>query len=286
MLGRYLSATAPSGAVILGTSRSTWYPVSPSLDIRSLDLTDEALSRALLEELEPDAIIHCAAEGSVDKVERNPTLYRALNVYLPEFLAQWTVERHARFIHLSSNAVFGETELPHDDYDPHSPMNEYGKLKAEAEDRIMAINPRTAIVRPIFLYGWNPPQARVNPAAGWISALRTGQKIRVVEDVFTQPLAAADCAELIWKLVESEFSGPINISGGTTLSLCEFALLVADVFGLDAALVERARKADFKELAPRPSKTEFTLRRLHTELTFFPLDPRGGLDAMRIVEGA
>ena len=282
LLGQYLIATAPDSMELLGTSRSPTPPVLTRCEFAVLDLRDSQPTENLLNEYQPEVIFHCAAEGSVDAVESAPEQFRELNVHVPEALALWASSANAKFVHVSSNAVFGNVGNPHDDLDAPAPINNYGKLKAEAESRVMTANANALVIRPIFLYGWSPPGARPNPATSWVASLSSGKKLNIVEDVFTQPLFARDCAGIMWDAMKRDLNGPLNVSGGQTMSLYDFAKTLADAFGHDRELIHKSRSAEFPDLAPRPSHVEFNLRRLTDEMGISPLYPVEGLNAMRI----
>jgi dTDP-4-dehydrorhamnose reductase len=238
----------------------------------------------MLDAVRPDAIVNAAAEGSVDAVQARPDDFYALNVEVPKLLARYCRDREVPLVHVSSNAVFGSDPSPYDDDSPYSPVNAYGVLKCQAEEAIGQIYPDASIVRPIQMYGWPRPRRRANLASAWISQLRLDQPIQVVDDVVSEPLWAADTADAIRRLICEPVSGPTNISGGEVMTLFEFARVVAQQFELDEALITPVPSDSFTTLAPRPSDTRFTLRRLRDEVGIEPLPVRVGLTEMRLEE--
>jgi dTDP-4-dehydrorhamnose reductase len=105
--------------------------------------------------------------------------------------------------------------------------------------------------------------------------------VSVVNDVWTQPLYAGDCAHAIWAAVKGEVNESLNISGGVTISLFDFALLTAKTFELKVENVSEISSEELTGLAPRPSLTEFDLSKLMTIMGTMPLDPVSGLSAMK-----
>ena len=189
-------------------------------------------------------------------------------------------------MHLSSNAVFGGRAECYPNYSGLDPINDYGILKAEAKRSVLEQNPEASIFRPILMYGWPQPSGRQNPVTSWISNLREGKKIRVVDDVWTEPLAAWDCAEAIWGALDKEMSGPLTVSGGVKMSLLDFGHTAASVFELDSSLIEPASSGDFPTLAPRRGSSSFDLKR-HTEaLHFHPFFRLEGLEKLKRDEPA
>jgi dTDP-4-dehydrorhamnose reductase len=245
-----------------------------------LDLVDFQEQARFLDSVSPDLIINAAAEGSVDAVEGNIDEFRPLNVEAAAMLASYAAAKAIGFIHISSNAVYGESDGPLTEDSPQLPVNDYGRLKVEAEKAVRKVNPQTLIVRPILMYGWPLPLQRVNPVVHWLNEAKAGRSVRVVEDVQTQPLAAIDCATAIWAAAESCLSGSLNVSGDSTINLYEFACSTLKEFHLPRDLVVAASSDDFIEIAPRPRKVEFQLDRLRS-LGISPMNTSDGLAWMR-----
>jgi dTDP-4-dehydrorhamnose reductase len=233
----------------------------------------------------PEVLIHAAAEGRVDAVEADHTLGRTVNVDLTEKLAKACARNSVHMIFISSNAVFGDQKTPFNEADTPKPLNVYGRLKLEAEKIVQNVLPTSLILRPILLYGWPYDGSRDNPAKNWIDTLRKKEKISVVDDVYSQPLSAYDCARLIWKVSDSKTSGILHVSGLEHITLYEFACEVANVFGLDKQLINKAKILDFPSLAPRPVDTMYSHLKL-IDVGFTPKTLFEGLKEMKSREKA
>lgn len=281
LLARYLVDSTGDDLEWFSTSRSK---VESDARVELLDLTDfPALSR-LLNSVRPEAIVNAAAEGSVDAVQARPDVFYPLNVEVPKVLAKYCRDHELPLVHVSSNAVFGSDPGPYDDDSPFGPVNAYGLLKCQAEEAVRLVYPEASILRPIQMYGWPRSGRRPNLASAWIGQLRRHQPIKVVDDVVSEPLWAADTADAVRRLIREPVRGPVNISGGEAMTLFEFARLVAQQFELDDALIAPVPSHSFTSLAPRPSDTRFTLRRLRDEVGIHPLPTRLGLSEMRSEE--
>jgi dTDP-4-dehydrorhamnose reductase len=282
LLGRYLCLTQRPRDEIYGLTRSARVPELDGLcSIHQADVADFAALDQLLEEIRPDVIIHAAAEGSVDSVEGRISVYRRLNVEVGVKLASYSAGKGIQFVLVSSNAVFGGSPRRYSDISPVDPINDYGRLKAEAEGAALLVYPATFIPRPILMYGWPLAGQRANPPVAWVARLRSELGIRVVDDVWTEPLAAWDCAESIWSGIERGVAGLVNVSGGVRISLLEFAQMTAATFSLDSELVVGISSSDLEGLAPRPQETMFDLHRLKSELDMTPVGPFIGLARLR-----
>jgi dTDP-4-dehydrorhamnose reductase len=252
--------------------------------MHQLDLMDSDALLELLEQVKPDIIVHAAAEGRVDVVERNPKAFLPLNVRVSTELASFAARRGHKYVFVSSNAVFGGRGNSYQDNSPFDPVNKYGILKSEAESSVLRVNPEALVIRPILMYGWPFPEQRLNPVVSWIEQLRRGEQISVVDDVWTEPLAAWDCARAIWGGIDAGIIGGINVSGGVRMSLYDFAILTSSIFELDARLITPVSSDSFTAIAPRPRDTSFDLVRLTTEIGIEPEDPARGLKRLKETE--
>ena len=227
--------------------------------------------------IDPDFVIHAAAEGRVDFVQENPEEGWKINVGLTQTIAELSQTHNAKMLFVSSNAVFGKEQGPYNEESPVSPVNIYGELKVEAENFVKENLKDFVILRPILMYGWPMESRRSNPAAHWVNSLRRGEPIKVVNDVWSQPLSVYDCIRLILEVMQSKFVGTLNVSGNDHISLYEFANVVARVFDCDDKLIEGVPSSYFPELAPRPTDTEFDLSKV---LSHFQFEPKGVVDGL------
>jgi len=285
LLGKYLMTRGDHTIDFHGISRNDWRVGSgPECAFHPVDITNSVKLFETLDLINPEVIIHAAAEGGVDAVEGNADKYRELNVGVSSGIAAYSFARGIRYVFVSSNAVFGGSGRIYSDHSPHSPVNDYGRLKAEAEDAVLAANAEALVVRPILMYGWPYPGRRLNPVTAWIESLRAGKTISVVNDVWTEPLSAWDCADAIWSGIKARASGAINISGGVRMTLYDLALIAGEVFELNATKIEAISSASLPGLAPRPMDTAFDLVRLTNELRVSPMGPTEGLAVLRDTE--
>jgi dTDP-4-dehydrorhamnose reductase len=151
----------------------------------------------------------------------------------------------------------------------------------EAEKVVGASGVPWAIVRPILMYGWPYPGERDNPVVWWVRALENGQPIKVVDNVFSKPLPVWSCSEAVWAVVRQERTGIYHVAGQDHISLYQFALLTAAVFGLDANLITPVPDSYFPEIAPRPQDTSFDTTKMETELQVKPVGVKDGLLRMK-----
>ncbi|BGP55459.1 hypothetical protein JCM8202v2_003063 [Rhodotorula sphaerocarpa] len=156
LLGRaVLAAFKNAGHEVKGTAFSR-----AGGDLVKLDLQDEAAVKSLVEELQPQVVVHCAAERRPDVVEADPAAAQKLNVAVPGFLS--TLSRspeHPFFlIYISTDYVF-DGHAPPTGYEPVAatgPTNAYGESKLAGEKAVLAgfeAGGKGCVLRIPVLYG-------------------------------------------------------------------------------------------------------------------------------------
>lgn len=124
-----------------------------STDTEDLDvgIIDEALAFCYLNQ--PDAIINCYDFNDIEECEKNPEKAYKINAIIARNLAICSRKIGARFIHLSTDNVFGEErDKPYAEFDVPNPTSVYGKSKFEGENFIKSLGQKYFIVRTGYTY--------------------------------------------------------------------------------------------------------------------------------------
>ncbi len=199
------------------------------------DLHTSGEVERLLDETQPDWVIHCAALADVDACERDPDLAWALNSELPAELAQHVARGGARLLHVSTDAVFDGRKGGYREDDPPNPLSVYARSKLAGEQRVMGANP-DAIVARVNLFGWSTSGKR-SLAEFFFYNLQAGRPVKGFTDVFFCPLLANDMAQIFLRMLASGLRGLYHVFSSECLSKYEFGVAIADAFGLDAGLI-------------------------------------------------
>jgi dTDP-4-dehydrorhamnose reductase len=255
--------------------------VSLPFSVLAADVSDRMKMQSIFEWAKPDVVIHAAAIGSVDFAERNREETRRVNVGGTEIVVDLCQIYNSRLIYISSNAVFDGRTPFYSETTPVNPINYYGQLKVDAENVVRESGVPWAIARPILMYGWPYPGERDNPVVWWVRSLENGKPIKVVDNVLSKPLPAWSCADVIWALIQQNRTGVYHAAGRDHISLYQFAVLTAEVFGLDESLIEPVPDSYFPEIAPRPQDTSFNTTKMETELGVKTVGVRDGLLKMK-----
>jgi len=235
------------------------------LPYRQIDLTHRQDVRKVVDEFEPDVIIHTAAVTDVDLCEKERGLAWQVNVGAVENLAYAAKIVGAKMIHLSTDYVFDGKSGPYSEADRPNPISYYGRTKLASENLLLTSGVQSTIIRTMVLYGLGI-NVKSNFALWVHNNLKDGKTIRVVDDQFGNPTFADDLAYAILKIIELERTGIYHIAGADIVSRYDFALSLADVFKFNKKLITPVKSSIFKQPAPRPLKSGLIILKAQTEL--------------------
>jgi len=272
--GALMEALAARGHEATGTYGQ--HPVEGAwpLDIRNADAVEHAVMF-----VKPDWIFCPAALSHVDYCEAHADETFAINRDAPLHLARMGQRLGASFVLYSSDYVFDGRGGPFTEEDPPRPLGVYGQSKWEAERALLGVVPRTLVIRTSVVYG--PERQQKNFAYQLIRACRAGQTFRPAVDQRASPTYNRDLAAASMELVERGLTGLYHVAGSATLDRYAFALLVADVFGLDRSGLAPVRTAELRQKAARPLAGGLSVAKAQAVLQTRLRPAADGLRAMR-----
>ena len=198
----------------------------------------------------PDYVLHTAGMTNVDDCEKNPNLAYETNVGLTENVARACKNLEIPLIHISTDHLFDGTSSLVDEQKITSPLNVYGKTKAEAEEKVLSINPNSLIIRTNF-YGWGT-NYRISLSDYIFNALKQNQQIRLFKDIFFTPILIEVLANMTMELSEKGAHGIFHITGDDRVSKYDFGVLLAREFGFNSTLISEGFVGEQKDLVSRP----------------------------------
>ena len=258
------------GCDLTGSSFNTRFPEN---EYFQLDLTRREKVQKNLLEIKPDIVINTAAFTDVDKSEEKRDLCWTTNVRTVEILVESVSDFSPVFVQISTDYVFDGKSGAYRETSKTNPVSYYGQTKLAAEKVVRSSNLEYIIARTMVLYG-NGEKVRNNFVTWVIQQLKSGNKIKVVNDQRGNPTLVDDLSEAIKKLIEKEEYGIFHVSGRDVCSRYEFAQKIIEVFDLDRKLMEEVEGSLFNQAAPRPVNSSFILDKLSNTLDWLP----GGLE--------
>jgi dTDP-4-dehydrorhamnose reductase len=282
LLGKALIERAPKGTNIIGTYSKNHQPdVGNYTKFVKADILDAQSYIKLFKEFSPDVVIHAASIGSPDFAEKNKQLTWNVNVQGTKTILELCIKSGAELIFTSSNGIYDGDHAPYGEDDVAKPLNYYGVTKLEAEKLIKSDKIKTAVVRPILMYGWPYPNERSNIVTLAVSKLKNNEQFHAYDDTFCNPVYSRFCADVIWKIIDTGKFDTYNVAGAERASIFGLLTQAAEVFGLDKDLLVPEKQGYFKELVKRPTDTSYKTEKISKKLGMKPLTIKEGLEKMK-----
>lgn len=239
-LGSELKVLAPS------YSQFEWVFADRSL----LDLSDLESISNVLDQIQPQIILNCAAYTSVDKAESETDLADILNHQSVAVMAQWTATHDCRLVHISTDYVFdGNSSMPLTEEAATGPINVYGQTKLAGEQACLRENPNAIVIRTSWVYS--------SFGANFVKTMRKlmqeRDSLNVVNDQIGSPTYAADLAQAMMTIITHSNwqAGIYHFSNEGEISWYEFAIAIQEIGGFDC-LVSGIPSSDYPTPAKRP----------------------------------
>ncbi|CAN7642446.1 dTDP-4-dehydrorhamnose reductase [Phenylobacterium sp. LjRoot225] len=248
-LARELVRQAPGHAVEL-----------TALSRAEADLSDPEAAARHVRAARPDLVILAAAYTAVDQAESEPGLAHEINGEAPAAIAAACAAAGAALVHISTDYVFdGRKGAPYVEADPTNPLSVYGASKLSGERMALAACPRSLVLRT----SWVVSAHGKNFVKTMLRLAREGQPLRVVDDQFGRPTAAADLAAFVLaqapRLARAEAGDPafglFHFANAGETSWREFAQAVLEMaMNGEAPRVDPIATADRPAPARRPAR--------------------------------
>ena len=237
----------------------------------AMDITNEQQVRQVMDQVRPDAVIHCAAWTAVDLAEdadKQPKV-RAINVDGTAHLAAACKAQDCKMMYISTDYVFnGQGQTPwQPDCKDYQPLNYYGETKLGGELAVSSALEKYFIVRIAWVFGLNGK----NFIKTMLQLGKTHDKLRVVCDQIGTPTYTLDLARLLVDMIESDEYGYYHATNeGGYISWYDFACEIFRQAGLPVQ-VDAVTTAEYgASKAARPFNSRLDKSKL-AENGFTPL---------------
>ncbi len=234
LLGSNLALEAASNHTVFGVDRSCPQKTTAFTPLVA-DLLDPGAVESILDDTQPDWVIHCAAQANVDACEHDPENARELNTELPRKLARHVARGGARLLHVSTDAVFDGHKDEYTEDDLPNPVNVYAQTKLAGENAVLEAAP-DAIVARINIFGWSPTGKR-SLAEFFFNNLAAGNQIKGFTDVFFCPVLVNDIADLFYQMLAKGLRGLYHVVSSENVSKYDFGIAIARKFDFDPELI-------------------------------------------------
>ncbi|HEY8271148.1 MAG TPA: sugar nucleotide-binding protein, partial [Pseudobdellovibrionaceae bacterium] len=172
----------------------------------------------------------------------------------------------------------GTLEIPYVESHKPSPLNVYGRSKAESEVKVLSLYSEALVVRTSSFFG---PWDQFNFATNILKDLSLKKKVFVCRDIKVSPTYIPDLVHTCLDLLLDGEYGLLHLANEGALSWAEFARVVADQanqrnfcldtcldISLDTSLIIEKNLAELNLRAPRPRNSVLTSEKIKVMPTF------------------
>ena len=236
-----------------------------------LDITDKDAVTSVIEEIKPDAVIHCAAWTAVDAAEdeENREKVHKINALGTKYIAEAVKAVDAKMLYLSTDYVFdGKGDRPWEPDDKcYAPLNVYGRSKLDGEIAVAETLEKFFIVRIAWVFGLNGK----NFIKTMINVGKTHDTVRVVNDQIGTPTYTLDLSRLLVDMIETDKYGYYHATNeGGYISWYDFCVEFYKQYGLATKVIPVTTEEYGLSKAARPENSRLDKTKL-VKAGFTPL---------------
>lgn len=219
------------------------------VDIDELDITNQQAVMSFICDVNPFAVINCAALTNVDGCEEKQDLALQVNALGARNLAMACEKSGSVLVQISTDYVFsGEGNKPYFEWELPAPQSVYGGTKRLGEEYVKGFCSRYFILRTAWLYGYYG-----NNFVKTIARLaKENGEVKVVNDQRGNPTNAADLAFAIVCLLATQEYGIYHCTGQGECSWYDFACKIVEYYQINAQ-IHPCTTEEFPRPAKRPS---------------------------------
>lgn len=198
----------------------------------------------------PWAIINAAGYVRVDDAEGDADSCFDGNTNGPELLASACKKHGIKFLSFSSDLVFdGEKREAYVESDPTSPLNVYGKSKAEMESRVLGADDTSLVIRTSAFFG---PWDQYNFVNHVLNSFTLDRHFPVMKDVYISPTYVPDLVNTALDLLIDDECGIWHVSNNGEITWADMAYEIARIGGFNKNLLQPRAVGSMNLRAPRP----------------------------------
>jgi dTDP-4-dehydrorhamnose reductase len=227
--------------------------------------------KQVINELEPEIVVHIAAMTDVDQCERERNAADNINHLSVRELADYISNRKECFLlYVSTDYVFDGEKGNYMEADNTNPLNWYGMTKLLGEKELLECNSENwCIARTSTPFGVHAK--KLSFPLFVVKNLSREHEINVLTDQITSPTYALNLAEMIYEIIDNRVKGIIHLSGSSQISRFNQALEIASAYHLNKDLIKPANIEEMKWKARRPKNSSLNVSKAGSKLVKEPM---------------
>ncbi len=227
-------------------------------------LYDDSIGK-IISDTNPSIIIHCASMTNIDQCEIDKNLTEKINVAATKNIINSIADKDIRSVYISTDAVYDGVKGDFSEDDDIDPLNYYGLSKHEGE--LQVLKKEHSLILRTNIFGWNIQDKK--SIGEWILGELNGRgKINGFKDAYFSSIYTMELARVIDIAIQNNLSGVYNCGSQNSCSKYEFAVKIAECFGLDKTLIMPISIDDFKFKAKRGKNLSMNVNKLQKELDY------------------
>jgi dTDP-4-dehydrorhamnose reductase len=242
-------------------------------DSFSIDLSNSPeFFKQVINEIEPDIIVHLAAMTNVDQCEIERIAADNVNHLSVKELVNYIVTcKECFLLYVSTDYVFDGKKGNYVEADEANPINWYGMTKLLGEQELLKCNSENwCIARTSTPFGVHAK--KLSFPSFVVKNLSQEHEINVLTDQITSPTYALNLAEMMLELIDNRAKGIMHLSGSSQISRFNQALEIASAYDLDKDLIKPASMKEMRWKARRPKNSSLNVKKAYNTLTKKPME--------------
>ncbi|PYP77187.1 MAG: NAD(P)-dependent oxidoreductase [Gemmatimonadetes bacterium] len=287
MLGSEVVRTAAAqGCTVIGTHHETPVMIGGHETVR-MPLEDATALEAVVKRFAPDVVIHCAALTNVDYCEANPDHAFAVNAVASAVLARTASRSGARYLYVSTDAVFDGTRGWYEETDECRPVNVYAASKLRGEEGSLTEHAAAVVVR-LAPFGRSARTGKRSLAEWVLAELEAGGTISGFVDAIFTPMYAGDLARRFLELTQTRArAGVYHLGSRDAVSKYQFACALASAAKRPTDDVRAMSILDHPFRAKRPLNVSLLTSKAARDMGWKMPSVREGIEQfLRVAPGA
>lgn len=269
------------GNAVLGTFNKRKMP-----GYEQLDILQETELKKILHFQKPKNIFFMAnLAGGVNLCEEKKELASKFHFEAVKNITDVAKEIRAKLVFISTDYVFGDSDIPVKEQEKPFPLNYYGQLKAQAEKYIQDSLSDYLIIRTTNVYGLDEETVTPNFFMQVSRNLKNQTETKADAESLVTPTYVEDISLAIKKLIDKKQNGIFHIVGPESMTRFEWARRIATFLKGDLNLIQPATSANSVVKRPKKLILENTKVISTIDIQFTKLE-QGFLDISRRLEGS
>lgn len=206
------------------------------LNYTTVDASELSNLETVVDEFDAEVIINTISSTNIDYCESNYLAERKNSIKVVENLVKIVEYRESKIVHFSTDHFENDdSEIKRSEDSKFKIVNNYGKLKLEAESMILELKERALVIRTNF-FGTSPA-GRTSFFEDLIKLLKEEKPYHAFTNIYFTPIWTNQLIECLNNLITGNHSGVYNISGDECVSKFQFACLIAQNLHVSTGLI-------------------------------------------------